>query len=187
MIYLALFWAFLRVGCFAFGGGYGAIPLIRDVVLSNGWMSDESLTNMIAISESTPGPIMINMATFVGSTQGGILGSVIATFAVILPSFVIILLLMAVLKRVLKSPWVKATLEGINPCIIGIIFITGAEMTFRNCFPGGEERVADLRALIMTGILVAVSLGYKALTKKKMSPILRIVIAACFGMILWGI
>ena len=85
MIYLSLFWAFLRVGCFAFGGGYGAIPLIRDVVLSNGWMSDESLANMIAISESTPGPIMVNMATFVGSTQGGVLGALVATFAVVLP------------------------------------------------------------------------------------------------------
>lgn len=187
MIYLALFWAFLRVGCFAFGGGYGAIPLIRDVVLSNGWMSDESLTNMIAISESTPGPIMINMATFVGSSQGGILGAIIATFAVVLPSFIIILLLMAVLKHVLKSPWVKAALEGLNPCIIGIIFVTGAEMTVRNCFPATDEAFADIRALIMTGILVAVSVIYKALTKKKISPILRIVIAACFGMIIWGI
>jgi len=187
MIYLALFWAFLRVGCFAFGGGYGAIPLIRDVVLSNGWMSEESLTNMIAISESTPGPIMINMATFIGSTQGGILGAFVATFAVVLPSFIIVLLVMAVLKHVLKSPWVKAALEGINPCIIGIIFVTGAEMTLRNCFPAAEGNFADLRALIMTGILVAVSLIYKAVTKKKMSPITRIVIAACFGMIIWGI
>ena len=185
MIYLSLFWAFLRVGCFAFGGGYGAIPLIRDVVLSNGWMTDESLVNMIAISESTPGPIMVNMATFVGSTQGGILGAFAATFAVVLPAFIIILVLMAVLAHVLKSPWVKAALGGINPCIIGIILFTGAQMTLRNFF--SEEKTIDIRALAMTGILLVVGYFYRAITKKKMSPILLIAIAGCIGMIVWRI
>ena len=185
MIYLSLFWAFLRVGCFAFGGGYGAIPLIRDVVLSNSWMSDESLVNMIAISESTPGPIMVNMATFVGSTQGGILGAFVATFAVVLPSFVIILVLMAVLSHVLKSPWVKAALGGINPCIIGIILFTGAQMAVGNCF--STEAGVEFRALIVTGILVGVPFLYKSVTKKKMSPILQIAIAGCIGILVWGI
>ena len=73
MIYLELFLGFLKVGCFAFGGAYGAIPLIRDVVLSYGWLSDETLTYMIAVSESTPGPIMVNLATYVGSSQAGML------------------------------------------------------------------------------------------------------------------
>ena len=72
MIYLDLFIGFLKVGLFAFGGAYGAIPLIRDVVLSYGWLTDEALANMIAISESTPGPIMVNLATFVGATQAGV-------------------------------------------------------------------------------------------------------------------
>ena len=95
MIYLDLFLGFLKVGCFAFGGAYGAIPLIRDVVLSYGWLSDEMLTYMIAVSESTPGPIMVNLATYVGSSQAGLPGSAIATLAVVLPSFIIILLVMA--------------------------------------------------------------------------------------------
>ena len=86
MILLELFIGFLKVGCFAFGGAYGAIPLIRDVVLSYGWLDDEMLTYMIAVSESTPGPIMVNLATYVGSSQAGILGSLIATLAVVLPS-----------------------------------------------------------------------------------------------------
>ena len=86
MIYLQLFLGFLKVGCFAFGGAYGAIPLIRDVVISYGWLSDEMLTYMIAVSESTPGPIMVNLATYIGSNQAGILGAVIATLAVVLPS-----------------------------------------------------------------------------------------------------
>ena len=101
MIYLDLFLGFLRVGLFAFGGAYGAIPLIRDVVLSYGWLSDEALTYMIAVSESTPGPIMVNLATYVGSSQAGFLGAVIATLAVVLPSFIIILLVMIALKNLL--------------------------------------------------------------------------------------
>ena len=87
MIYLDLFFGFLKVGCFSFGGAYGAIPLIRDVALSYGWLDDETLAYMIAVSESTPGPIMVNLATYVGSSQAGLGGAVLATLAVVLPSF----------------------------------------------------------------------------------------------------
>ena len=103
MIYLDLFLGFLKVGCFAFGGAYGAIPLIRDVVMSYGWLSDEMLTYMIAVSESTPGPIMVNLATYIGSSQAGFLGAVIDTFAVVLLSFLIILLITDLLKNALKT------------------------------------------------------------------------------------
>ena len=92
MIYLELFLGFLKVGFFAFGGAYGAIPLIREIVMSYGWTSEEMLTYMIAVSESTPGPIMVNLATYVGNTQAGFWGALIATLAVVLPSFFIILL-----------------------------------------------------------------------------------------------
>lgn len=112
MIYLDLFLGFLRVGLFAFGGAYGAIPLIRDVVLSYGWLSDEALTYMIAVSESTPGPIMVNLATYVGSSQAGFLGAVIATLAVVLPSFIIILLVMIALKNLLNNKYMQAILRG---------------------------------------------------------------------------
>ena len=81
MIYLELFAGFLKVGLFSFGGGYASIPLIRDVVMSYGWLSEDMLTYMIAVSESTPGPIMVNLATYVGITQGGMLGAFVATFA----------------------------------------------------------------------------------------------------------
>ena len=83
MIYLDLLLGFLKVGCFAFGGAYASIPLIREVVLQYQWLTDEQLTYIIAVSESTPGPIMINLATYVGSTQAGFLGSLIATIAVV--------------------------------------------------------------------------------------------------------
>ena len=96
MILLDLFLGFLRVGLFAFGGAYGAIPLIRDVVLSCGWLSDDMLTYMIAVSESTPGPIMVNLATYVGSNQAGLAGAILATFAVVLPAFIIILMLLLI-------------------------------------------------------------------------------------------
>ena len=114
MIYLDLLVGFLKVGLFAFGGAYGAIPLIRDVVLSYGWISDEMLTYMIAVSESTPGPIMVNLATYVGSSQAGFAGALIATTAVVLPSFIIILLIMILLKKLLKNPYVQAVLRGLK-------------------------------------------------------------------------
>ena len=107
MIYLDLFLGFLKVGCFAFGGAYGAIPLIRDVVMSYGWLTDEMLTYMIAVSESTPGPIMVNLATYIGNSQAGFLGAVAATLAVVLPSFFIILLVTASLKTALKNKYIQ--------------------------------------------------------------------------------
>ena len=94
MIYLQLFLTFLEIGAVSFGGGYAMISLIREKVLSYGWMTDEELINMIAVSESTPGPIAVNIATFVGSRQGGALGSLLATLGVVLPSFLIILLML---------------------------------------------------------------------------------------------
>ena len=96
MIYLKLFLGFLKVGCFSFGGAYAAIPLIRDVVRGYGWMTEDQLAYMIAVSESTPGPIMVNLATFTGATQAGLAGAALATFAVVLPAFLVILLLWGV-------------------------------------------------------------------------------------------
>ena len=85
MIYLSLFLTFLKIGTFSFGGGYGMISVIRDECLSIGWLNEEQLMNFIAVAESTPGPIAINMATFVGSSQGGLLGAIVATAGVVLP------------------------------------------------------------------------------------------------------
>ena len=99
MILLELLLGFLEIGCFSFGGAYGAIPLIREVVLSYGWIEEEKLSYMIAVSESTPGPIMVNMATYIGSTKAGVPGALIATSAVILPAFLIVVLLTLLLKN----------------------------------------------------------------------------------------
>lgn len=187
MIYLELFLGFLKVGCFAFGGAYGAIPLIRDVVLSYGWLSDEMLSYMIAVSESTPGPIMVNLATYIGSSQAGFLGAIVATLAVVLPSFLIILLVTALLKTALKNKYIQAILRGLKPCVIGIVLATGIYMVLGNCFGTIFAIKVNMQAIMMTALLIASMFCYKHFTKKKMSPILLIVISAAVGMIVYGI
>ena len=187
MIYLDLFLGFLKVGCFAFGGAYGAIPLIRDVVLSYGWLSDEMLTYMIAVSESTPGPIMVNLATYVGSNQAGFWGAAIASTAVVLPSFLIILLVTALLKTALKNKYVQAVLRGLKPCVIGIVLATGLYMIVHNCLSTGNDLGVDVISLVITLALTATMIAYKHISKKKMSPIMLIVLSAITGMIAYGI
>ncbi|MBR4991171.1 MAG: chromate transporter [Oscillospiraceae bacterium] len=183
MIFLDLFLGFLRVGCFTFGGGYAAIPLIRDVVLDYGWLTEDQLTYMIGVSESTPGPIMVNLATYVGSSQGGILGSLLATLAVVLPSYCIILLILILLKNIIRNPNVKAMLDGMQPCIIGIIVATGVQLSLKACFPHGSM---DVRALVIAAILVGIIVFCKK-TKRKISPIKLIGISALLGILFYGI
>ena len=168
MIYLDLFLGFLKVGCFAFGGAYGAIPLIRDVVLSYGWLSDETLTYMIAVSESTPGPIMVNLATYIGSNQAGFIGAVVATLAVVLPSFLIILLVTALLKTVLKNKYVQAILRGLKPCVIGIVLATGIYMMMGNCFGTLFVILFNVWSLIITVLLFASMFGFNYFAKKQL-------------------
>lgn len=187
MIYLDLFLGFLKVGCLAFGGAYGAIPLIRDVVLSYGWLSDETLTYMIAISESTPGPIMVNLATYVGSSQAGFAGAVITTVAVVLPSFIIILLITTLLKAALQNKYVQAILHGLKPCVIGIVLATGIYMVLRNCLSMKTSFSIDVRATIITVVLFTVIYSYKKFANKNLSPIMLIVISACLGTVVYGI
>ena len=187
MIYLDLFIGFLKVGLFAFGGAYGAIPLIRDVVLSYGWISDEMLTYMIAVSESTPGPIMVNLATYVGSSQAGFWGALIATAAVVLPSFIIILLIMILLKKALKNPYVHAVLRGLKPCIIGIILATGVFMILQYSVGKPGAFSADLIAVLMTFALAVLYFGSRKVLKKGISPIGLIGISAVAGIIVYGI
>ena len=186
MILWELFLGFLKVGCFAFGGAYGAIPLIRDVVLSYGWLDDEMLTYMIAVSESTPGPIMVNLATYVGSSQAGLAGSVVATLAVVLPSFLIVLLLTILLKTALKNPYVQAVLRGIKPCMIGIILATGVYMILKNGIVMTAGSLA-LKPLILTVVLSAVYFGSRKLKKGGISPILLICLAAVAGIAAYGL
>ena len=187
MIYWELFLGFLKVGCLSFGGAYGAIPLIQDVVLSYGWMSEEQLTYMIAVSESTPGPIMVNLATFVGNTQGGFWGAVLATATVVLPAFVIMILVSLAMKKFMENRGVKLALRGLKPCVIGLILATGIYMMVSHCvgFSGGLS--LDLKALILTALLAGIRFLSQKLRKKKISSIQLILIAAVLGMGLYAL
>jgi len=187
MICLDLFLGFLKVGCFAFGGAYGAIPLIRDVVMSYGWLQEDMLTYMIAVSESTPGPIMVNLATYIGSSQAGFPGAVVATAAVVLPSFLIILLITALLRTIWKNAYIQAILRGMKPCVIGIVLATGIYMIVRNCLSAGNDMGVDGIALVITLALAGIMVVYRRLAKKKMSPILLIVLSAVMGILLYAI
>jgi len=187
MIYIELLLGFLKVGCFAFGGAYGAIPLIRDIVLAYGWMDDEMLTYMIAVSESTPGPIMVNLATYIGSNQAGFFGAVLATLAVVTPSFLIILLITALLKNLLKNQYVQAILRGLKPCVIGIVLAAGIYMVVSNCVGTISDIKLNVQAIIITVVLILLMIGYRRIAKKKLSPITLIAISAMAGIVVYGI
>ncbi len=175
MIYLNLFIEFLKVGLFSFGGGYGSIPLIRDVVLSNNWLSEDGLAYMIALSESTPGPIMVNLATYVGSTTAGILGAVVATIGVIIPAFIIVIVIVNILESFMNNKYVKRIFDGLNPAIVGIILATGVYMVFNNGSKGNKELIISIVLLIVVLITKIIN--------KKISPITFILISGFVGIL----
>jgi len=127
-MFLKLFLTFLEIGAVSFGGGYGMISLIREKVLLNGWLSEAEFLSFIAVSESTPGPLAVNMATFIGASQGGVLGAFCATLGVVLPSFFIILLIAALIHDLLKYAGVEAFLSGVRPCVVALILSTAFTM-----------------------------------------------------------
>ena len=184
MILWELFWNFFVVSSFTFGGAYGAIPLIRDMVLSNGWLDEEKLSYMIAVSESTPGPIMVNLATYVGSDQAGFWGALVATIAVVLPAFLVILLVTGLMKTVIKNPWVQAALRGVKPCVVGIVVATGLYMTVESLLAEATSR-PDFAAVGVLAALLGVLGIYRWKTKKTLSPILLIIASAVLGILIF--
>ena len=187
LIYLDLFLGFLKVGLFSFGGAYGAIPVIREVVMENGWVTESKFAYLLAISESTPGPIMVNTATYIGNEVGGILGSVLATFTVCLPAFIIILVLSIILKNFLKNPYVQGVLNGIKPCIIGIILATGLHMIIENVFASELSIPKNWQSLVIMAIITVAMFIYKKIKNKSISPIMLIAVAAVSGIVIYAI
>ena len=122
---LDIFVTFLGIGAVAFGGGYGMVPLVRSIIVEKGWLTTQEISNIIAISESTPGPIAINMATYVGSIHGGIIGSILATIGVVIPAFVIIYVIAGILKKFSNNKYVNAFLSGVKPIVVALILSTG--------------------------------------------------------------
>ena len=189
MIYLKLFLTFLEIGAFSFGGGYGMISLVREAVIENGWLSEGEFINFVAVSESTPGPLAVNMATFVGASQGGMPGALIATAGVVLPSFIIILIIAALIKNLLRYAGVKAFLSGVRPCVVALVLATAATMALSLFFSLktlGEPVSADWRALLIFAVLAVFSFVLKLAKKKSPSPILMIVLSAGLGIVFYG-
>ncbi len=189
-VYLKLFLTFLEIGMFSFGGGYGMISVIREKCISNGWLTEEEIMNFIAVSESTPGPLAVNMATFVGSSQGGFIGALLATLGVVLPSFFIILIIAAIINNLMKFAGVQSALNGIKPVITALILATGAAMlltlisgitTIDSAFK------PDLKSLLILIILVTIGQIYRRIKKKAFSPILMIMISALLGIGMFGL
>ena len=183
---------FLEIGAVSFGGGYGMIALIREKVLLNGWLGDDEFMSLIAVSESTPGPLAVNMATFVGSSQGGVLGALAATFGVVLPSFIIILIIAALISNFMKYAGVQAFLSGIRPCVVALILATAITMMLSTLI--GVSSISDInnglnidiRAVIIFAILVTINIIVKKIKKAKLSPIMLILISALLGMLCYA-
>jgi len=188
MLLLKLFLTFFEIGAVSFGGGYAMISLIRDKCLSYGWLSEDSLMNFIAVSESTPGPIAVNMATFVGSSQAGILGSLVATLGIVLPSFVIILIIAAVFQNLIKYKGVQALLSGIKPVVIGLIIGTAITMflsVIMEITTIGKGISIDIYGAIIFALLILISFVYKKFKKKAPSPIALILFSAVCGIVFY--
>ena len=169
MIYLELFWTFLLIGAFTFGGGYAMLPLMQAEVTAKGWISNEAVVNFIAVSESTPGPFAINMATYVGSEMGGVLGAACATLGVVLPSFVIILIVAKCFDKFRSSKAVKGCMSGLKPAVIGMI--------------GTAILSIGKTVFVPAGLLVSIAIFgvMLVLAFKKVHPIIIIILSAAIG------
>lgn len=185
MIYLYLFIEFFKIGLFTFGGGYAMIPLVREVVLNYGWMTEETFTNFIGVCESTPGPIAINMATYVGSTTGGLLGSLVATIGVVLPSMIVIILILTLLKTLTKNKHFVNALTGIKPVVLGLITSTGLILLAKAIgYSSLNSFTFDWKSFIILGIITLLYFLYQKIFKKKPNTILLIIVSAALGIII---
>ena len=177
MIYLELFIEFFLVGAFTFGGGYAMIPLMQEAVLRNEWLSAEQLIDFIAISESTPGPISINLATFVGMRTAGLLGAAVATFGTVLPSFIVITIVAKFFAAFRDSKLMNGALTGLRPTVVVLIAtsaisLTGNIIEYANLLT--KENLISIAIIIVAGVMCY----------KKKSPIIIISICAVLGIIL---
>lgn len=188
MLLFKLFITFFKIGLFTFGGGYAMIPMISDEVIANGWATQQLLTDFIAISESTPGTFAINVATFIGMDQMGVLGAVIATLGVIMPSFIIILIIAKFFGKFSDNKYVKAFLWGVRPVVVGLIMsatfsIAQSQLVTTTAINSAKELIAaiDWRAV---GIFVGVFIVSRL---KKVHPVWYILLAGAAGALIYGV
>ncbi len=161
MIYLQLFWEFFKTGLFAIGGGMATVPFLFDISARTGWFTTSELANMIAVSESTPGPIGINMATYVGFETAGILGSVIATLGLVVPSIIIIVIIAKILDAFAEKPVVKTVFKYLRPAVIGLLLFALWQL-LPLTFLGSEKNILwpISRGIINTNPAIKQTPGY---------------------------
>lgn len=198
MIYLTLFWEFFKTGLFAVGGGMATLPFLKAIGESTGWYTYTDLMNMLAVSESTPGPIGINMATYVGYTVGGVPGAVIATLGEVTPSIIVILIVAMLLKNFRNNRYVDMAFYGLRPASTGLIgaacvavffeVLTGVDIVSaagallnRVVIPAGSA-LLNWKGLLLAALLLLLSNRVKA--TKDLHPIVFIAISAVVGMLL---
>lgn len=173
MIFLELFLTFFKIGAFTFGGGYAMLPLIQQEVLSHQWMSLEQLVNFVAVSESTPGPLAVNLSTYVGAETAGFLGALFATIGVVLPSFLIIVLVAKFYSAFQHNTLVKGCMNGLRPTVVGMIAASLLSVA-ASAFPLSEGILQwGLAAALLAVVLVA--------HWKKVHPIVLIIFSAVVG------
>ena len=191
MIYLQLFYTFFLIGLFTFGGGYAMIPMIQEQVVGNGWITEEALTDFIAISEVTPGPFAINISTFVGNSVGGVFGALCATIGVILPSLIIIIIVAMIMKKFLKNRFVQGALAGVKPIVLALILSTALLLFIKVVFFNGNAIKGDLqfdiRSLTLLIMLGGFMIVYRKVKKKSLGAIKLLGLAALFGLIIFSV
>ena len=185
MTYLRLFWEFFKTGLFAVGGGMATVPFLKNIGLATGWYSQTDLMNMLAVSESTPGPIGINMATYVGCNVAGFFGGVVATMGEILPSIVIVVLISKSLDRFRGSKLVDSAFYGLRPAVTGLIAAAGISVVQVSMFHMDlYQQTGALLDLFDFKKLIFFVLAFAAIKKFKLHPIVYIACAAVIGIVL---
>lgn len=183
MIYLELFLTFFKIGLFTIGGGYAMIPMIEDDVIGKGWINEEQLTSFLAISESTPGPFAVNMATFVGFDQGGLLGAFCSTLGVVLPSVIIIVIIAKIINKFLTNKYVDYALKGVRPVVVGLILAVGFSLVYSAVL----SNQLSFKDISFASIIIMVISFVMLRFKKTSNPILVILVSAVLGILMFGV
>lgn len=179
MIFFKLFYTFFKIGAFTFGGGYAMLPLIQAEVVNNGWISSEKIVNFIAVSESTPGPFAINIATYIGMEKGGFLGAFCSTLGVVLPSFIVILIVAHFFEKFKSNKYVDGVMSGLKPAVVGLILSAVVSIGQTVFMPNGISLGIFKEPQFYVSLLIFAVMSVLAFKKKH--PILIILISAAAG------
>ena len=182
MIYIELFYTFFLIGAFTFGGGYAMLPLIQQRVLEKGWLEESQIIDFIAVSESTPGPFAINIATYVGTETGGVFGAVCATLGVVLPSFIIILIVARCYEKFRSSRTVAGAMTGLRPVVIGLIGSAVLSMLTEVFFAAGITLAVVTSYWFIASLIIAVT-ALLLVFRFKAHPVAVIVLSAVLGIV----